>query len=233
MQIKSWLQQKMRPQIVDIAGVKLKIPQLASQVIREAIYQGGYESTELEVVKARLSSNDVIMEIGTGLGLLSAYCAKTIGSDRVFTFEANPSLEQPIRDNYALNQVAPNLEICLVGEQSGWGTFYVGDNFWSSSIFNKPQGAKPIRVPTVGFNEKLRAINPSFLLVDIEGGELQLVEYADFHNVRKLLIEIHSWVLSPEQIQAVKDRISSQGFQLVEAAGQDEFYFERSEANLI
>jgi len=84
------------------------------------------------------------MEIGTGLGLLSSYCAKQIGEDKVFTFEANPALEQTIKTNYALNHVAPKLEMGLIGDSPGFSTFYVGKKFWSSSIFNKPKGAKAI-----------------------------------------------------------------------------------------
>lgn len=227
MQLKSRLKQLIQPKTVEIEGVRLKVPSLASAVIREAIYQGSYEATELRLVKARLREDDVVMEIGTGLGLLSAYCAQRIGNDRVFTFEANPELEQPIRENYRLNKVSPNLKMNLVGKQAGWETLYVGDNFWSSSIFDKPQGAKPVLVPAVSFNETVRAIDPSFLIVDIEGGEINLVEYADFHNIRKLLIEIHSWVLSPGQIETVKAALDQQGFHLVEAASKDEFYFER------
>jgi FkbM family methyltransferase len=227
MKVKSWVTQLVQPKIVEIEGVKIKVPQIASDAIRDAIYKGLYEPMELKLVKSKLSNDDVVMEVGTGLGLLSAYSAKKIGSQKVFTFEANPMLEKPIRDNYALNQVAPNLEMCLVGKESGFTTFYVGDHFWSSSIFNKPQGAQPITVPVVSFNEKVRDINPTFLFLDIEGGEYEFVQYADFHNVKKLLIEIHGWVLSSEQIQFVNDRLIQQGFRLVEASGKEEFYFER------
>lgn len=79
----------------------------------------------------------------------------------------------------------------------------------------------------MSFNEKIRKINPTFLLVDIEGGEYELVKYADFHTLKKLMIEIHSWILTPEQIQFVKDRIAQAGFHLGEVAGKEEFYFER------
>jgi len=37
----------------------------------------------------------------------------------------------------------------------------------------------------------VQKINPTFLIIDIEGGEDELLKYADFHNVRKLIIELH------------------------------------------
>jgi FkbM family methyltransferase len=225
--IKSWLKQIFRNKIVEMEGVKIKVPQIASNVISKAIYDGSYEAMELKLLKNKISKDDIVLEIGTGLGLLSTYCAKKIGSDKIFTFEGNPALEKAIKDNYSLNQVTPDLKMCLVGSQSGFRTFYVGENFWSSSIFNKPKGAQPINVPVMSFNEVVRSINPTFLILDVEGGEYELVEYADFYNVRKLLIEIHSWLLSPEQVQFVKDKLMQKGFHLVESSGKEEFYFER------
>jgi FkbM family methyltransferase len=227
MLFKSWFRQNPQPKIVNIEGVKIQIPQIASDVIRNAIYEGSYEAMELNLLKSKLSRNDIVMEIGTGLGLLSAYCAKNIGSNKVFTFEANPALEQAIKNNFAINQISPTLKMCLVGNMSGFNTFYVGENFWSSSVFNKPQGAQPIIVPVVSFNEKVRDIDPTFLILDIEGGEYELVEYADFYNIRKLLIEIHGWILSSEQIQFVKNRLLQEGFYQIEASGKEIFYFER------
>jgi len=65
------------------------------------------------------------------------------------------------------------------------------------------------------------------LLVDIEGGEYELLKYAVVHTIKKLMIEIHSWILTPEQIRFVKDRIAHAGFHLVEVSGKGKFYFER------
>lgn len=227
MKLKTLVRQIVQPKIVEIEGVKLQIPDIASPIIRAAIYEGSYEEQELKIVKSKLKKDDIVMEVGTGLGLLSSYCAKKIGSQKVFTFEANPLLEQPIRDNYALNQVAPHLEMALVGKGVGERDFFIGDNFWSSSIFNKPQGAKPVKLPVVSFNEKITQINPTFLIIDIEGGEVELLEYANFHNVKKLLIEIHSWVLSIAQIEFVHLQLSQAGFQLILNSNREEFYFER------
>ncbi|MBN2347471.1 MAG: FkbM family methyltransferase [Bacteroidales bacterium] len=224
---KFYLRKLLRPGIIEIEGIKIKIPKIASDTIRYALYKESYESAELKFVKNNLNQDDVIMEVGTGLGLLSAYCAKNIGDHKVFTFEAHPFLETAIKENYALNHVAPNLEMCLVGQNTGYGTFYLGRDFWSSSIYNKAQGAESIKVPVVSFNKKVREINPTFLFLDIEGGEYELVNYADFYNIKKLLIELHSWILSPEQIQFVKECLFSKGFHRVDASGTEEFYFER------
>lgn len=227
MLVKNWIKNFVRPSVVDVEGIKIKIPLLASNVIRSALFEGYYEASELQIVMNRLSQDDIVMEIGAGLGLLSTYCAKQIGNDKVFTFEANPALKQPIKTNYALNQVNPKLEIGLVGAQAGFSTFYVNNDFWGSSIINTAENTKPIKIPVISFNEKIREINPTFLLIDIEGGEYELLKYADFHNVKKLMIEIHKRILTPEQTQFVNDAIAKAGFKLVEGDGSEELYFER------
>ncbi|HKW94490.1 MAG TPA: FkbM family methyltransferase [Methylomirabilota bacterium] len=227
MKLTRWLVRAAHGSIVEIEGIRIRIPSVASDPIREAIRARSYEAAELALLKGALAREDVVMEVGTGLGLLSAYCAKHIGDDRVYTFEANPALEEPIRANYALNRVAPTLEIGLVGHQVGPSAFYVGENFWSSSVLNKARGAKPITAPAISFNDKVKEIDPSFLLLDIEGGEYDLVRHADFRNVRKLVIEIHNWILTPAQVQYVQDTLVGQGFRLFAGAGREEQYFVR------
>jgi FkbM family methyltransferase len=101
-----------------------------------------YEYWELQILKSSLKPTDTVMEIGTGLGLLSAYCAKRIGSDRVFTYEGNPEQEQHIRRTYALNQVCPILDICLVGREVGEQKFYVSNDFWDASTVQHSSDAK-------------------------------------------------------------------------------------------
>lgn len=200
--------------IMDIEGVKIPLGSHVSKDIRDAIYADLYEEAELRIVKSQLSSDDVVMEIGTGVGLISSYCAQRIGSERVFTYEANPGLEAPIRETYKLNQVSPKLEICLVGEQPGEQTFYVGENFWSSSIIQRSSEFKPIQVPVKPFNEEIQRINPTFLIIDIEGGEYELMQYANLHNVKKILIELHERVIGHEKVKFVKDKLAGLGFQV-------------------
>ena len=89
---------------VKIEGIQIPIlKENLSKILQLQIYMGFYEKEELKLVKYLLDENDIVMELGTGLGLLSSYCAKKIGSHRVFTYEANPALETYIRHTYRLN----------------------------------------------------------------------------------------------------------------------------------
>lgn len=117
---------------LDLKGVKICLGDHLSDNIKEAILGGYYESAELHMIEAKLTKDDVVMEIGTGIGFISTYCATQIGSKKIYTYEANPALESHIRKNYEINNVSPSLEICLLSDKEGEQAFYVEKDFWRS-----------------------------------------------------------------------------------------------------
>ena len=145
-----------QPSFVTIEGIKLRIGNHVSEYIRKTLYVGRYERAELLTVKYRLNHDDVDMEIGAGLGFISSYCAKKIGSDKVFTYEANPALEEHIRDTLKLNGGSPTLEPCLIGEQTGEESFYLHKDFWASSTRRLRQTSKVVKVPMKSFNQEVK-----------------------------------------------------------------------------
>ena len=73
---------------VDLGGVRLRVGAHLSPAIQRAIYRGYYEAPELACLRR----------------------ARRVGSERVFTFEANPALRPLIEETFRLNGVAPWLE---------------------------------------------------------------------------------------------------------------------------
>lgn len=92
----------------------------------------------------------------------------------MFTYEANPQLEPLIRSVYSVNQVQPTLKIGVLGERAGQTKFYVTRDFWASSLLPPAEPCEEVTVPVYDFNEEIFRINPTFLLMDIEGGEYDL-----------------------------------------------------------
>jgi FkbM family methyltransferase len=206
-----------KPQFVILKGIKVPVIDDAPRDLEEALYTGCYERFELKTIASQLAQNDVVMELGTGLGLISSFCANKIGNDRVFTYEANPGLEPIIRKTYKLNNLAPNLQICMLGGQPGEQIFYVSESIWDSSVIQHNQDFKPVTVPVKSFNEEVRKINPSFLVMDIEGGEYDLLKDADLHNIRKISIELHERIIGTEKTEFVKSKLRESGFRLNES----------------
>jgi hypothetical protein len=98
-----------KTEIINIKGIKLQIDPYMSEPVQKVIYHGDYEKQEFRILQSQLNQNDVVMEVGTGLGLLSSFCAKKIGSKKVFSYEANPELEPYIRKTYQIIPILFNL----------------------------------------------------------------------------------------------------------------------------
>lgn len=208
-----YLRQFLNPEVVSLGGIKIKVGSYMSSAIRKRVYLGLYESNELKIIKSKLGVNDTVMEIGAGLGLLSSYCAKKVGSERVYSYEANPSLEEHIKANYSINKVHPNLTMCAVGAQVDELDFYIGNHFWSASTIPWKPGLKSIKVEVRSFNNEVKKLNPSFLIMDIEGGELEVIQNSYLHNIRKVLIEVHPQMIGQEGIETIVSKLRKDGFE--------------------
>ena len=201
----------LRP-IVEIEGVRIYRGSGLTVPVLEALDERRYEKPETRITLHALRSGDTVLELGTGLGFISSLCARKVGDGNVHSFEANPALERIIKRNYWLNRVSPSLNICLLGEENGSVTFYVMKNFWSSSTIQGYR-AKPIQVPTRRFNDELERLRPNFLIIDIEGGEHDLIHYARLDGVEKVCIELHPHLLGEEAVAEVEAFFLGQGFQ--------------------
>lgn len=206
-----------RQPIFEREGIQLRRTPFLSVPVLESFESDSYEKPEARIVQHALKPNDIVLELGTGLGFISALCAKNVGSERIYTFEANPALEPIIQKNYILNDVSPHLEICLLGEADGEVTFYLMKNFWSSSIVKRHSRARSIQVPMRSFNDEVQRIRPSFLIIDIEGGESDFIRYARLDGISKVCIELHPHVIGVAAVAEVVDFFVSQGFHEVAA----------------
>ena len=224
--VELWFRALTKP-VAQVDGVKVKLGFHLSGEIRQSIWRGEYEAPECRMVLAKLCKEDVVMELGAGIGFLSTLCAKKIGSARVFTYEANPALVPYIRETFALNGVAPTLKNCLVGDHEGETLFYVHKHFWASSTL-PIKGAKPVTLKMIDIDQELRTIHPTFLIIDIEGGEYDLFQHINLSGVNKVAIETHPWILGQDKVDFIKAVLVKNGFALVEKLStKRHFFFER------
>lgn len=130
----------------------------------------------------------------------------------MFTFEGNPALEPFIQQVYEVNGVAPKLQIGILGRDEGTATFFVHDDFWSSSTVERRGGGRQVTVPRLNLNEVLASIHPTFLIVDIEGGESELFDFICLNGVRKISIELHDSVIGTQRVQEICNQLEREGF---------------------
>lgn len=196
-------------------GVRLpmKHPAVTPPILKD-IFFGVYESKEAELVKKKIAADDVVMEVGAGIGFLSALSAKAVGSERVFAYEANPQLMEVIKHVHELNQVAPTVSNVLLGEGEGERDFWLAKDYWASSLIQGSEDATRIRVRQIDLNQEIQRIQPSFMVLDIEGGEYEFLRRARLDPIRKIVIEVHPHVLGYARISEMLGWLFAAGFAL-------------------
>lgn len=217
-----------RPQYAAINGVKIRLrsPVISDRVAR-SIYLGLYEHLEARVVTATLQADDRVLELGSGIGYLSTLCAKRIGAERVTAVEANPAMEPYLRETYRLNEVSPQLEICVLGDSEGEIPFNVNDNFSSSSLHDR--GGSTITVPQKSFAAMLDRVRPTYLICDIEGGEVPLLTSIPLPGVRKICIELHPHIIGNHACSELMRKLLNEGFDFdLALSGRNVYFFHRA-----
>jgi len=230
--LKRLLHRVHRPHWAQVAGIELPLKHpLNTPPIQRDIYFGDYERKELDLIERRLQPGDRVMEVGAGIGFLSAYCARALGDDRVFAYEANPALLALIAEVHARNGVRPRVTQALLGEGDGERDFFVEADYWASSLVRRSAESRCVRIPQIDFNAELRRVAPSFLIVDVEGGEYELLRRADLSGVTKLCLEVHPDVLGNARVSELFAALVAAGLVLdFTLMRKNVFYFYR-EAN--
>jgi FkbM family methyltransferase len=230
--VRSGKRRLLRPAIVEIAGVALPVGDpLISERIRKRIYRARYEAPELEVIRQRLSADDVVLELGTGIGFLAAWAERCIGKrGRVHTIEADPALEPVIRRTFALNRVSPELIIGCAAVTEGRGVFYREGDCYASSCIRRSTTAEPIQVPIVDAGEIIKRVRPSFLVVDIEGTEVDLLPSLPLEMVKKICIELHPHIVGNGRTSQLLSVLIAKGFVAdFSVSRATVWYFERTQ----
>ena len=84
------------------------------------------------------------------------------------------------------------------------------------ALIIKSCAMKETIVPTISMNEIVSNLNPSFLIIDVEGYEVELLKKYSFPNsIKKILIEFHPKKVSENEIKDLKDNIIENNFKLV------------------
>jgi FkbM family methyltransferase len=182
---------------------------------------GGYESQEISCASALLKLGDRVLELGAGLGVVSAVLAKSGLPAAIRCYEANPELIEHIKQLYVLNGVDDKIDLrnAILLTEPGPSTvpFYVANRFAYSSLV-KPDKmfSHEVQISTENFDAVLNSFSPDILIIDIEGGEKQFLEKADLTGIRGICIEFHPNVYGIDGMRSCKRLLRKYGFSPIE-----------------
>jgi FkbM family methyltransferase len=209
---------------IEISGAHIPLSREFSEKIFADLCFGDYEAAEVGMVSDRIKKEDVVLEFGGGLGLVSTLCAQRTSSEQVFCYEANPAMIQVIKNTYRANGVSPSLTHGLLGTTDGATELYVGEHFYGASAISF-RGAKKVQVPSFEINQVIRRLRPTFLIMDIEGGESELVPVVDFSGIRKVIIELHPGRIGVEGVRRVRQCLTNAGFSVDAGLSEEKVLF--------
>lgn len=183
--------------------------------VRGHIFKGGYEAIEAELVKSILTPGDRVLEVGTGIGFVSIFCAKIAGEGQVTSYEANPALEPAIRSNYDANGLSPDLRMKAVTRDGAPVTFFQDPMILSSSLIDRDLPTEKITIESTPMADVMAEVRPDVIVMDVEGAEVDLLPAADLSDVRDMVIEVHPHIVGDEAVAKMNADLAKQGFAIV------------------
>ena len=215
----------------------LKVPVTGPHISRSVwkhLWKGGYEAPEIFALQKLLKYGDKVLELGTGMGVISSFAAKLHPDIEVEAYEANPALIEPIRKLHKMNGIANvniNNAILLPTESETFRKFNLHKNFTESSIKDEISSTNSVDVPVQDFRAVLNKIRPDVFVCDIEGGEEELFVGVDLTGIRAVVLELHPEIVSRPAIKMIFDVCAHAGlYPRIEYSSERVVAFKKVEA---
>ena len=205
-------------QFIDYRGLSTPIRRsgMNSDVLMH-LYEGIYERPEITGLSRTIRPGDRILELGAGLGIISALAARAAGPQgRVLAYEANAALLDDTLAFFVANQITTVdlVNAVLVPEANpAPRRLHLAGSFAESSLLGAqgrdPQGEVAVKAECL--SEVLASFRPDVLICDIEGAEAELLSALPPSSLRVAVVEMHPDRLSAAEIQSIHDAMAVQG----------------------
>ncbi|WP_158234167.1 FkbM family methyltransferase [Oceaniglobus indicus] len=187
---------------------------LVPKAVIKQLLRGQYEVPEIEAALALIRPDDRVLELGTGLGVVSALVAQKLTRGKVLTFDGNPNLQPSIKALHRANgitNVTPRHGLVQGGAGAGTATFHLNVNFPEGSIASARGSTETIDVPVESWDAVVEAFRPTVLICDIEGAEVDLLPAVSLDGLRAVVIELHPDVVPADRLAALKKTLGDGG----------------------
>lgn len=195
-------------------------PNDVSPVIWQALQAGKYEAKEARHVAALLRAGDRVLELGTGIGVITCLMAQVEGV-KIWSFDANPHTvalaERVARANGVIGTaggdgVTFGHRLMMVGAPKSY-PFYLRRDFWMSSMI-EAQGPyeEVIEVGSEDIDAFIAAQDINVLVMDIEGAERSLLAEADLSRIDRVFLELHDHLYGLQGLREIFAAMAAKGF---------------------
>ncbi len=193
----------------------LKVPFVRSIItpaIEKPLRSGRYEAGERGFLEDILRTDDVVLDLGSGLGLVAATAARF--ASKVVSVEAQPDLLPLIEQTWVLNDVTnAKLVHGIASTETGPPVpYYVRRDFWASSFERDSRPyVREEMVASLSLGDLIAEHQPTVICCDIEGAELTLFDTTDLSGVRSIIIETHPKVYGEPAREILLAKLAAKG----------------------
>lgn len=205
-------------QLIDLDGIRLRLGRHLPLPLAQALLSGCYATGERQLLQGMLEDEDTVMEVGTSIGMIAAFCARRLGSQRVVTFETDPRMVRAAHETFALNDVTPHMECCTLDVLPGECDVHVG-------VSHQVPPAPVQKVPCRSLAQAIAHHRPDVLLIGANGGEHEIAQFAARHQVSRVLVRFAACAAAPLAMDRARLAFGRAGYvPLVEAIGTHALY---------
>jgi FkbM family methyltransferase len=136
-----------------------------------------YESEELELMRSHFLGG-VFVDIGANVGNHTVFAAKILGAKRCVCFEANKITGEILKRNIEINGLSEVVGLQDVGKvvssrrNTKFSMNWESENMGAARAWVNPEGD----LDGIFADETLRNIDVSYIKIDVEGNELDVLE---------------------------------------------------------
>ncbi len=182
------------------------------------------EKFSTDFLKTILQKNEIIVDIGANIGYYALLESQLASNGRVFAVEPVPENSNLLDVNIKLNE-CKNIDVykMAIGDFSGKSKMYVYDKRNRCSFVEDLSGKiiNEIEVQIMTLDQFVEFYvnqNPTFIRMDLEGYEFQVIKGA--HNILsdnhplKLFIELHPHLMSDERMIDILNTLKQTSFKI-------------------
>ncbi len=201
---------------IDFGGFSIAIDMenWPAKIVR-ALLRRHYEKNERQLLKTLLEPNDRVLELGSALGVIALAASQRLPASNVFCYDANPDMVAEARQNFATNnaEITASNTVLLPERTKSANTitFYKTPYFLSSSLLPHRDDMQPVEIATATLEDAIAKHQATCLIIDIEGGEFDLLAAADLSGIEKLSLELHLSLGDDDKCAALISNLVNQG----------------------
>lgn len=183
---------------------------------------GRYEDEEKKLIDKYLDKNDIVLELGGCIGVISNVInKKLVNKSDHLVLEIDNLKYNYLMQNKDLNKSGYNVINGVLSKKEN--LYYEKSTNFLSGKLTHQKNDNPVKSYSLKDLEKKIGLIYNTLIMDIEGGEVEVIKEIELNSFSKLIFEIHFDRFSKNYI-IIKNELLKNNFKLQETYGKVEYW---------